>query len=207
MPRYIFPPRPQSAILPQQLPEEEAKGCWIWQHKFNGDRCVVVIEVGATRTVHLSNRRGKFHPANKFQKLRQELCGPKLCLPKGTHYLDGELLAGDTADTFVLFDVLQLTDYLIGYTQEQRLQLLAEICGNPTEPCSRNIALAVTEHIWLAPHGDKDFVAHFNEHIDNPLIEGLLLRKKGSTLDHFGATEYEIPWQLRCRKPSKNYRF
>jgi hypothetical protein len=209
MPRYMYPPRPKSKLLPDQLPHEESRGCWWWQHKFNGDRCVAIIEVEASgrRLVTLCNRHGRFHPSTKFPKLRKELSGPKLLLATGTYYFDGELLAGDQSETMVLFDVLFISVPLIGVTQEQRFSLLDEICGNPTEPCEAQIALSVTEHIWLARHGDKDFVQHFNEYIDSPLIEGLVLRRKGSTLDNYGSSEYEVDWQIRCRKPAKNYRF
>lgn len=206
MPRYIYPPRPKSTISPQQLPQEESRGCWLWQHKFNGDRCPIIIEVGASgRRVTLCNRHGKFLPPQKFPKLRKELSDTKIHLPLGTHYLDAELLS--ELEVVVLFDVLQISKYLIGSTQEERLLMLEKICGNPTEPCSAQIALSVSEHVWMSRHGDSDLVQHFNEYIDNPLIEGLVLRQKGSTLDNWGSSEYEVDWQLRCRKNSKKYRF
>jgi len=208
MPRYIYPPRPKSTIQPQQLPQEEARGCWLWQHKFNGDRCLAIVESTATsRKVSLANRHGKFHPASKFSKIRSELSDRKFVLPEGTHYLDGELLVEGGMEVIILFDVLQWVKYLIGHTQEHRIEMLRTICGNPTEPCPQNIALSVTDHVWMSRTGDRDFVSHFNEYIDNPLIEGLVLRKKGSVMDNWGSSEYEVDWQLRCRKPSKNYRF
>lgn len=207
MPRYIYPPRPRSVLLPQQLSDEEKKGCWIWQHKFNGDRCVAIIEVGKSRTVTLCNRHGKFHPRDKFPKLRKELSTANLFLPEGTHYLDGELLAAPASETLVLFDVLQVSKYLIGQTLERRLELLHEICGHPTEPCNQQIALEVSDRIWLSRNGDQNFVEHFREYESSPMIEGLVLKRKGSTLDSWGRSEYEVDWQIRCRKPSKNYRF
>jgi ATP-dependent DNA ligase len=203
--RYIYPPRPKTALLPTQLAQEEARDCWLWQHKFNGDRCPVIIDVSAaTRKVTLCNRHGKFLSATKFPRLRAELSSTNLLLPIGTHYLDAELLPNAT---IVLFDVIQFSTYLIGKTQEQRLSMLEEICGNPTEPCSDQIALRVTDHVWMSRHGDKDFLQHFNEYIENPLIEGLVLRKKKSILDNWGSSEYEVNWQIRCRKPSKKYRY
>lgn len=207
MPRYIYPPRPVSTIHPRQLPEEEARGCWIWQYKFNGDRCVAIIESGSTNKVHLCNRHGKFHPDKKFPLLRRELSA--LNLPKGTHYLDGELLnESPVSETMVLFDVLQIADaYLIGKSQEDRMRLLSEICRTPTEPSSHGIALKVSDRVWMAEHGDQDFVANFEKHVASSLVEGLLLRKKGSCLDNWGRQEYEVNWQLRCRKNAKGYRF
>ena len=119
-------------------------------------------------------------------------------------YLDGELLPNET---LVLFDVLQSGKYLIGSTLENRALILSEICGNPTELCDQKFALQVTSHIWLAQTGDSNFLENFNRFIKNDLIEGLVLKKKGSIMDNWGASEYEVDWQLRCRKPSKNYSF
>ena len=208
MPKYIYPPRPKSVLLPAQLPEEEARGHWLWQHKFNGDHCVIVVEsTGTSRKVHLGNRHGRFYPNNKFLKIRSQFSSEKFLLPKGTHYLDGELLVENGMESLVLFDVMQWTQYLIGKTQEQRLDMLREICGAPTEPCAEKIALSVTDNIWLARTGDRDFVEHYNEYIENPLIEGLVLKKWDSVLDNWGSSEYEVDWLIRCRKPSKKYRF
>ena len=210
-PRYIYPPRPRTVILPTQLPEEEARGCWLCQHKFNGDRCVAIIETGEQHTdrkVTLANRRGRFHPNNKFPNIRDELSDTKLCLPKGTHYLDGELLVENGMEVLVLFDVLQWVDnYLIGKTQEHRLFMLDTICGEPREPSPTGIAQLVSEHIWMARRDDRNFVKHYEEFIEDPLIEGLVLRKRDSVLDNWGSSEYEVDWQIRCRKPSRNYRF
>lgn len=208
MPKYIYPPRPRSILLPAQLAEEEQRGGWLWQHKFNGDRCIAVVEsTPSSRKVTLGNRRGRFHPNNKFPNIRAELSSQNFLLPTGTHYLDGELLVENGMEVLVLFDVLQWTNYLIGKTQEHRLHMLREILGNPTEPCSEKIALSVTKHIWMARTGDKDFVSHYEEYIDNDLIEGLVLKKRDAVLDNWGSSEYEVDWQIRCRKPSKKYRF
>lgn len=203
MPHYIYPPRPRSKIHPRQLPEEEARGVWLWQYKFNGDRCVAVIDNGK---VFLGNRYGKFWPQTSFPELRSQLSA--LNLPKDqTFYLDGELLDNSARGVMVLFDILWCEKYLIGVVQEQRLEMLADLCGHPSEPCRENFALKVSDHLWLATHGDRDFLKHFQKFGVHPMIEGLLLRRKGSVLDNWGAREYEVDWQLRCRKPSKNYQF
>lgn len=200
--RYIFPPRPKSRIKPSQLDAEEKKGCWLWQPKYDGDRCVTAIEAGE---VHLGNRHNKWHSARKFPDVRREVLGLKL--PKdGTHYLDGEMIKDDGRDILVLFDVLQITNYLIGVPQMERLEMLSDVCGE-TLPMRGGMALQVSDHIYLAPHGFDGFAERYASFIENPLIEGLLLRLKDSTLDNWGPVEYEVDWQLRCRRNHKNYRF
>jgi len=217
MPPYIYPPRPKNKIHPYNLQVEENRGVWLWQRKYDGDRCVVVVENGR---IHLANRRGGFHSPTKFGPLRRELSSLKF--PTGTHYLDGELLHPLVQDTIVLFDVLQLGKYLIGVDQLERLSLLDGLCAYPSQNCSFGVALQVTEHVWLSHRGDTGFCQEFGRFLDSRfesngelkgevtagrLVEGLLLRRKDSALDGYGAVPYEVDWQLRCRIGHKNYRF
>lgn len=212
MPRYIYPPRPKSKIHPRQLVDEEARGIWLWQRKFDGDRCVAVID---GKTVHLGNRHHKWHSPNKLLQLRKELAALKL--PKGISYLDGELLKNGT---LVLFDVLQLTKYLIGVNQLDRLDMLNQVCGEPVDFCQHELALNVSDHIWMADHGFSDFLFRFEEfcpYHSHPkgglkqggegLIEGLVLRRSDSSLDNWGSNQYDVDWQVRCRAGKRNYRF
>lgn len=215
--QYIFPPRPKSKITPQQLHDEEKRGIWLWQRKFDGDRCVSAVD---GRQTFLGNRHGRWHKATRCSEIRRELRSLKL--PSGQHYLDGELMPGGI---LVLFDVLQVSNYLIGVDQLERLSLLDDICGNPTDRCEAGVALRVSDHIWMAEHGFTDFMEEFKrfapitsepstglmlgEKPSSPdgLIEGLLLRKKQSCLDSWGSSAYDVDWQLRCRHGKKGYRF
>lgn len=200
MPRYIYPPHPKLVLPHASLPEYEATGKWLWQRKFNGDRCVAAIENGKC---HLGNRHGKWHTPICLPTLREELLA--LNLPAGMHYLDGELLHPKIDQTLVLFDVLQYGQYLIGVDQVKRLEMLAEICRHPTALCGSKIAFQVSPHVWLAEWGDSGFSQHYQELLDSDFIEGLVLRRKDSTLDNWGAGEYDASWQVRVRKPSKKY--
>lgn len=198
MPHLISPPRPGVTIPPDMLHEYEDKG-WGAQPKYDGDRMVVAIERGRA---YLSNRHRKWHPNSKFEQLRQELSALKL--PSGLHYLDGELLPGDI---LALFDVLHYKDYLIGINQMDRLAILADVCGAPTKLCEGGIAYEVTPHIWMATWTESQFRQLFDNLIWHKLVEGVVLRRKDSALDSWGSSEYEVPWQVRCRRGTKNYRY
>lgn len=200
MPRFVYPPRPKLTIPPNLLPDYD-RGDWVAQLKFDGDRCVVVIEDGK---VHLTNRHGKFHSSFKFPMLRHELAA--LNLPSGTHYLDGELLHPKIDQTLVLFDILQCGEYLIGWNQTNRLNLLSEICGNPHRRDDM-LALQVSPHVWLAERWDSGFPQIFRQYAACDIIEGVVLRKATSVLNNWGSSEYEVDWQVRCRRPSKKYRY
>lgn len=200
MPKYIYPPRPKGTIHPGLLPNYD-NGNWLAQLKFDGDRCVAVID----KKVCLSNRHGKFHPDRNLPVLKRELSD--LNLPIGT-YLDGELLHPAVDQTLVLFDVLQLgQEYLFGEEQARRLDLLKDICKTPTSEVDGGIAYQVSPHIWMARCWNGGFADLFKWFTPHELIEGLVLRKVGSIIDNWGASEYEVDWQIRCRKPSKKYRY
>jgi ATP-dependent DNA ligase len=205
--RYIYPPRPESRIIPSALAELEKSNQHLVQRKFNGDRCVAAIDAGSAS--HLSNRHGKWHSKKHHKELRKELL--RLKIPsQGVTYVDGELLK---SGVFVMFDLLQLAgSYMIGKSQVERLLILDRVSKNPKRFCdiSQNgipLAFQVSDHIWLAQRWESDFVSHFDECIGHDLIEGLVVRKKDSSLDNWGSNAYSVDWQIRCRKPSKKYRY
>lgn len=199
MPRYIYPPRPKSKIKPDQLPFMEKQASYIWQPKFDGDRCVIALHAGE---VSLSNRHGKWHPKNALPIIRQEFLSQK-SLPTEC-YLDGELIKHEDEARLVLFDVLLWEKYLVGIDQMERLSILDSLGGKPHPVLP---VFCIGEHLWVVNRGDSDFASTFNAFIGNPLLEGLILRQKDSKLTNWGANEYTVDWQIRCRRSHKNYRF
>jgi hypothetical protein len=200
--KIIFPPRPKSKMLPKDLPYYEKSGKWVAQRKFRGSR--TVINISPLGEITMGNRHGtSFARFSLDQKYREEILSG-LNLQKNTEYwLDGELMNKDENATneIILFDVLQVGRYLFGSpNQVERLKMLAEICGNPKEHCPSKIALQVTPRIWMAETFASDFPKRFAEALPIPQLEGLVLRKKTSTLDNFGHNEYETDDMIRCRK-------
>lgn len=199
----LFPPRPKSKMLYNDLPRYEASGKWIGQRKFRGSNAVVRIT--ASRKVLLSSRHGK--PFARFVMPKQQkeefLCG--LDLEKNKEYcFNGELMNKDVNSTneIILFDILHYGKYLFrSLNQVERLDLLEGICKKPQKLCRSQIALEVTPTIWLAQVFTCDFMARFKESWYIQQLEGLVLRKKDSFIDDFGAVEYETNNIIRCRKP------
>jgi ATP-dependent DNA ligase len=204
MTRYIYPPRPAITVHPRQLCELEATEKWWWQYKYDGDRMVVSVEKGK---ISLGNRYGKFYPPYKHPTLRAAI--QKLALPVDkTYYLDGELLEpSGQPPILVLFDILYCEKELLAATQEQRFDMLADLCQHPKTLCADKIAFEISPGLWLAIHGDKNFLQHFQETANHKLVEGVLLRRKGSCLHNGGSGGYDVDWQIRCRHPTKNYPF
>ena len=201
--KIIYPPRPKSKMLPKDLPYYESTDKWLAQRKFRGSRAV--INISPAGEITLGNRHGtSFSRFSLDRKYREEIMSG-LHFQKGVEYwLDGELMNKDENATneIILFDVLQVGRYLFGSpNQVERLKILNEICGSPTELCPSGIALQVTPRIWMAETFFSDFVARFQESLPKVQLEGLVLRKKNSSLDHFGHEEYETTNIIRCRKP------
>jgi ATP-dependent DNA ligase len=200
----IFPPRPKGKVPSSELPHLEKAGKWLVQRKFNGDRSVIFR--AADGTLSIFGRYGKPYERYKMSgELRRELSALKFEDGK-SYWLDCELIHEHFPHTVVLFDILQAGRYLFGAKQETRLQLLSDICNNPKKnPSDPAIALSVSPHVWMAETWDADFLARFQDHIHLDVIEGLMLRRKDSVLDNYGSSEYEVAWQVRCRKPGPTY--
>jgi ATP-dependent DNA ligase len=202
MVQIIYPPRPLGNMQPSELPRYEASGEWVAQRKFHGSRAV--LHIGSDRQLLLASRHGKEFAKFKITKdLSQEIL-QSLCLENGKAYwLDGELLNKQIGATneLVLFDVLQAGRYLFGKpTQIERLEILKQICNNPKRLCRDKLAFRVSDNIWMAETFTNHFVERYNEAFDNPVLEGLVLRRSTAALDHFGSKEYVTPHLIRCRK-------
>lgn len=204
--KIIFPPRPKGKLSYVDLPREETRKKWLAQRKFNGDHCV--IHRTATGEMKLYSQYGRpFHNFQLTSRLREEF--ENLHWEKKEYWLDAELmrnLLGSGKDVIILFDILQVGRYLYGIDLVSRQKMLASLCGNPEKSKEPMLALPVTDHIWLAECWENDFKVHFDEHkLWNTVVEGLVLKLKGSRLDNFGGKSYEVPWLVRVRIPSKTY--
>ena len=206
--RFISPPRPKSKIIPETLPSYEGKG-WVVQRKFNGSRIEIYKK---NDEIKFFGRLGQdsFYEAPDYTI--NELNA--LNFKENTEYwLDGEFLDAKTKNPkyknkIILYDVLYCEKYLLNVGLKERLDLLNSICNFPSkrEP-NIGIALQVTPNIWMAETFYENFSVRFEEFIQYDEIEGLVLKKLDSVLDNFGNSEYEVDWQIRCRKPHKNYGF
>jgi ATP-dependent DNA ligase len=199
----IYPPRPSSKVPPSMLPALERRGIYVAQRKFNGDRCLVHVH---GKKVQLYNRHGKLQKYKMPDFLRLEILALNLNASE-EYWLDGELMHARIPDTIILFDVLQAGEYLYGKNLIKRLDLLREICNNPTCHAEPAIAVLSRPHIWMAETFLKGFAARFKDFLHLDTIEGLVLKEGASLLDNWGSRPYEVDWQVRCRKPGPNYQF
>lgn len=212
MAKVIFPPRPKGAMPFSELNYREQQGIWCAQYKYNGARCVIHVEPG--ENVSIIGRHGADFATYKMPNAtrQQILALPGLDKSK-EYWLDGELLIKttptDTKEKIILFDVLQAGNYLfLKPNQMGRLALLDEICGHPKElDTLRGMGLVISDDLMMAPTFLENFEKRFEEKIQYDECEGLVLRRKDSSLDNFGTKEYLCNWIVRCRKPNKNCNF
>lgn len=218
----FFPPHPNSKmkIKPESLDKVEATKDYVAQRKFNGTHVIIELCDG---DMDIWNRHGEHLT---LYKLTNEMKQAFLSLnidPSKRYVLGGELLHSKAkskitnsqaaTNTIALFDIYMADKYLLGWSQVDRLKLLADVCGNPTqleEPKKRGLVAKQVgdSQVWLAEVFPDDFSYHFYEMYERdkngndlfPEIEGLVLRMKTSRLPKMTPTPYDVDWMIRCRK-------
>lgn len=204
--RIIFPPRPKGKMLPTDLPDYEKSGKWLAQRKFNGSRCLV--HISQDRYVMIANRHGSEFAKFSFTKDMVDELLSCLNIEEGKSYwLDGELMnkQKESNNEIIFYDILQAGRYMFGNpSQIDRLEILNEICKNPTVKSDSNMGYKISKRFTLAEVFNHSFESRFKESLLDNRLEGLVLRKKNSTLDDFGSKEYETSNLIRCRKPFGN---
>jgi len=201
MAAFVYPPRPVGKMNPADLPFYEKSGRWVAQRKFNG--CRNLVHIRQNGNVECFTRDGL--PQSTFSITHTQEILKYLHLEKGIEYwLDSEIMSKtpNSNKEIVFYDVLHVDKYLFGGPKLlKRLDMLSQICGLPSELVEDRLALRISDHLWLAETFQNNFVARFNESLNNPKIEGLVLKKIDSVLDYFGDKYYETNWLIRCRKP------
>jgi ATP-dependent DNA ligase len=109
-------------------------------------------------------------------------------------------------DTIVLYDVLHAGKYLWGTSVQERYALLCSLCGEPAQG-AKDFAISLSPHLMLAGSYNGSFRERFQDFIEMPTIEGLVLKEFSARLYDWGDKPYEVKWQVRCRKPGVSYLF
>jgi ATP-dependent DNA ligase len=203
----IFPPRPQGKMNPSDLPYYEQQGIWLVQRKFNDTRNLLNVQPG--KKVRCISRHKEAHKRFSLNRaLETEILDALKLDPNKEYWIDGGIMNKHKGGEgqLVFWDVLQAGRYFFASPSlVERYQILADICGNPKEREPTGIALQISPNLWLAENFFDHFEDRFVEALGDDRIEGLVLKKANSTLDNFGKVYYEVGWQIRCRKPHKNY--
>lgn len=205
--RYIFPPRPKNAVPQSELLSWD-NGSMIAQPKLNGSNATIYTN---GLEVFTMNRHGD--RLTRVEIKSEEI----LSLYKGTggwSAFNGEYMNKSKYDEnkklfnhkFVIFDILiNDGDYLISKTVEQRIRLLDEMFGqNDSE---KDYLYSVSDNIYRVKSYENNFNMIYDKFVQVDMLEGLVLKRKNARLETSGSELNNTKWQIKCRKPTLNYKF
>jgi ATP-dependent DNA ligase len=212
--RYIYPPRPIQTTHFSELDKYD-NGQYIAQPKYNGTCCVLFL----TKTsIRVMNRHNGIITSNY-----SEIDFQGLHTGNGYMVLVGEFLnknkKGEDGNPFnlkfVIFDILVYDgEYLIGTKLIQRLEMLEQLFPTTSTLVYKDgiktfAHLNVTKYqgVFKAPTYIGNFMDLYEEIVDTDLYEGLVLKRKEARLSAGFSEKNNNEWQIKCRKPTKNYDF
>jgi hypothetical protein len=204
--RYIFPPRPKNAIPDTEL-EFWDNGSLIAQPKLNGSNCVIFTNGVKTIVMNRHNQR-----LTNFNISDNEI--KDIYRGEGWMILNGEYMNKSKSDEnnqvfnhkFVIFDILGFnSEYLVGKTFEERIQLLDTIYGQVDS--EKEYLFKVTENVYRVKSYEVGFKNIFDKLTPIDMIEGLVMKRKNARLELGTSENNNTKSQLKCRKATRNYKY
>lgn len=194
--RY-YPPRPEKAVDPSELNRYENLG-WIAEFKKNGT--YTVPDQGEVYTRHLEPHL-LWDPKSSvaMEEIRKI---PGICL---CSELLHKKVKGGHQDTLYVHDILVFKgEDLVGETYEDRYKILLSLFdfkdeGDPSH-------WVVNRNLWISKWIYSGFRQVFDS-ITDPEDEGLVLKNPKARLKFCNKPGSNSGWQIKCRKPHKNYSF
>ena len=205
--RYIFPPRPRNAISPDDLNFWDNQSL-LAQPKMNGSNSMIYTN---GKKVIVMNRHNQ-----RLTNVRVD-DSEILSLYRGAGgwmILNCEYLNKSKMDEtgqpfnhkFVIFDILAFDgDYLVGKTFSERIELLDSLYGNVDS--EKEYLYSISTNVYRVKSYMNDFKNIFDNLTPIDMIEGLVMKRKNARLE-IGTSELNnVKSQLKCRKPTKNYKY
>jgi hypothetical protein len=192
----MYGPRPEKAIDPSELGRFEQLG-WIGQLKLNG-----------TYTIYDNNVYTRHQEKHKLWDPVSSKAMVELWKLKDTT-ICAELLhkkvSGGHQDTLYVHDLLtHRGEDLVGSTYRERYKLLMNLFELKDNGDLGH--LVVNKNLWVSRWLTQGFKSVFDS-ITDPEVEGLVLKNPGAKLAFCGKAGNNGFWQIKCRKPHKNYSF
>jgi hypothetical protein len=205
--RYIYPPRPKNAIPDHEISQFESTWSMIAQPKLNGSNCVIFTDGERQIVMNRHNQR-----LTNFRLTESEIKG--IYHGEGWMVINGEYMNKNKMDEnrqlfnhkFVIFDILTFNgEYLVGKTFEERVKLLDELYGQVES--EKDYLYKISDNIYRVKSYNTGFRALFDKLTQIDMVEGLVMKRKNARLE-LGTSELNnAKNQLKCRKPTKNYKF
>jgi ATP-dependent DNA ligase len=203
--KYIYPPRPETKGPPSGLKTYERMG-FIAQPKMNGSCAVLMLDGGSARVMGRHNNvlTREVVPVEDLKRLHRGAGVMVLVgeyLNKSQKDFKGRPLAG-----FVIFDILVYNGkHLLGSTFQERQELLDTLFpfGNSFDRFMDN----VSQNVYRAKNFTSDFESLWKEATKVQMYEGFVLKRPNGILENGFREANNTGWQLKIRKPTKNYKY
>lgn len=203
--RYYYPPRPQIKSPTSGLDTYERMG-FIGQPKLNGS-CALSFTDGSN--IKLMNRHNNTFARELISK------DDLLRLHRGSGYqcLCGEYMNKSKKDSkgqlfngcIVLFDIMiHNGQYLTGTTFLERQILMDRLFPGKDYD---DYLYEVSNNVYRVKNFTKNFKSVFNEMVKIDMYEGCVLKRPNGILEPGYRPENNTGWQLKIRKPEKNYSY
>lgn len=204
--KYIYPPRPEIKSPPSGLPTYERMG-YIAQPKLNGSCGVLFLDGKTSRTMGRHNNSltreliSKDHLTNLYRGSGYTVLVGEY-MNKSQKDGKGNLFNG----CFVIFDILVYKGrHLLKSTFAERQTLLDEIYGEG-KPYDDYISY-ISPSVYRVNNFTSDFVTLFNKITSIGMYEGFVLKRPNGILENGIREKNNTGWQLKIRKPTKNYKY
>jgi len=203
---YLYPPRPENAIVPEHLQYYENKK-WCAQYKKNGTCSIFAIS--PAKEVIAMNRYGESHRQWRITAhIKKELI--RLFPENSWFVIVAEILDAKTKtikDTIFIHDVLVWeSKFLYGSTFEDRQKLLDSRLVTNVESQTHYVCDSEGK-VWYAKRFEKGFAALFKNIKDTSIDEGLVLKNPKGKLRFCIKSDSNSGWSVKCRHETKNYAY
>ena len=201
---YLYPPRPALKAPRTSITKFEELG-FIAQPKLNGS-CGVLFTDGE-RVIFMNRHKSPFA---KYSIPQEEL--KKLHRGEGWLVLVGEHMNKSQKDgkkklfngKFVIFDILVYSgQHLVGTTFSQRQELLDQLYE--TQPFDTWIS-QISSSIFRV-NNLQNAEEHWENLTQTGMYEGYVFKRKDGKLDLGFNSGNNSGWQIKIRKPTKNYSY
>lgn len=209
----IYPPRPSVQCSPDRINTFD-NGEYLAQPKLNGSCAMVVLNLQCEPQVWSRH--------NDLLSGVQDLNFQSLHQGTGEIILVGEYMNKNQAGVngsfnhkFVIFDIVKFNGQaLTGSTTQERIDLLNGLYGNTSMWVDSNGKMQeepylyyVQENIYRVASFMGGFKKLFDEMIKYQAYEGLVMKRRDAKLEPGHNENNNSGWQVKCRKPTKNYQF
>lgn len=210
--RYIYPCRPSNAIPQNDINYWDNTNNMLSQLKMNGSNTIIFTNGDILRVMGRHNQL-----LSNFQLSKEEIIEniyKPLNLNGNWLVLNGEYLNKSKRDEnglifnhkLILFDILVYnSDYLIGKTFEERVNILDSIYGQNSS--DKEYLYGISENIYRVKSYTNNFDEIFNKYTSIDMIEGLVFKRRNAKLEIGNTENNNTKSQVKCRKSTKLYRY